>query len=47
MVSVTSREGASHVFADIDREIPVGAPDVAKLLEVGGRNGVTFAMSPG
>jgi quercetin dioxygenase-like cupin family protein len=43
MLSVTSREGASQVFADIDREIPVGAPDVAKLLEVGTRNGVTFA----
>ena len=42
MVSVTSREGASQVFIDIDREIPMGAPDVAKLLEIGNRNGVTF-----
>jgi len=42
MVSMTSREGASQLFADLDREIAADAPDVAKLVEVGGRYGVAF-----
>ncbi len=32
MVSVTSREGASHMFADFDREIAPDAPDFARLI---------------
>jgi len=40
MVSMTSSEGASHLFADIDREISPGKPDLAKLVEVGVRYGL-------
>lgn len=40
MVSVTSREGASHMFTDMDREIAHGSPDPARLAEVGGRYGL-------
>lgn len=40
MVSLTSREGASHMFTDFDREISPTNPDLAKLKEVGGRYGL-------
>jgi len=43
MLSVTSREGASQLFADIDREIAPGTPDVEKLMAIGGPYGVAFA----
>lgn len=42
MVSMTSREGASHLFADLDREIAPDAPDLGKLAEVAGPYGVAF-----
>jgi quercetin dioxygenase-like cupin family protein len=35
---------AAQLFTAIDDEIPVGPPDVPKLLEVANRNGVTVAM---
>jgi quercetin dioxygenase-like cupin family protein len=41
MVSVTSREGASRMFADFDREISPDRPDLRKLVEIGGRHGLT------
>lgn len=41
MVSMTSREGASHLFADIDREIPPETPDLEKLVEIGRRHELT------
>jgi quercetin dioxygenase-like cupin family protein len=41
MVSMTSREGASRMFADLDREISAEKPDLAKLAEVGRRHGLT------
>src|ERR1017187_6581968 len=45
MVSVTGQSGlASQLFTDIDKEIPPGPPDIAKLIEVGQRNGVTVAV---
>ena len=45
MISVTGQSGlASQLFTDIDREIPPGPPDIAKLIEVGQRNGVTLAV---
>ena len=40
MVSMTSREGASHLFAEFDREISPDKPDLAKLIEVGRRHGL-------
>jgi quercetin dioxygenase-like cupin family protein len=40
MISMTSREGASHMFTDFDREIAPVNPDLAKLVEVGARHGL-------
>ena len=39
MVSLTSREGASKMFTEFDREINPDKPDFAKLVEVAGRHG--------
>ncbi len=47
MISVTSREGASKMFADFDREISPDRPDVGKLVEVGARYGAAIAIPPG
>ena len=44
MVSMTSREGASHLFAEFDREISPDKPDLGKLIEVGRRHGL--AVTP-
>jgi quercetin dioxygenase-like cupin family protein len=40
MLSITSRLGASKMFADIAREVAPADPDVQKLAEVGGRHGL-------
>lgn len=47
MVSMTSREGASHLFSDLDREIAPEHPDPAKLVEVAGRHGLAVSPPPG
>jgi quercetin dioxygenase-like cupin family protein len=44
MISMTSREGASHMFTDFDREIARERPDVDKLIEVGARHGLTVTL---
>ena len=44
MVSMTSREAASHMFTDFDREIPPDKPDLGKLAEIGGRYGLKVAV---
>ncbi len=44
MVSVTSRLAASRMFADMDREISPDAPDLAKLVGIGHRHGLTVAV---
>jgi quercetin dioxygenase-like cupin family protein len=41
MISMTSREGASRMFTDFDREISPEKPDLGKLAEIGGRHGLT------
>ena len=42
MISVTGQSSlATQLFTDIDKEIPPGPPDIAKLIEVAKRNGVT------
>ena len=41
MVSLTSREGASHMFEDFDREVSPTAPDIGKLIELGRPYGLT------
>ena len=42
MLSLTSRLGASRLFADIDREIAPDKPDVEKLMAIALRNGLTI-----
>jgi quercetin dioxygenase-like cupin family protein len=44
MISLTSREGASRMFADFDREISPDSPDLAKLIELGQPYGLTVAV---
>lgn len=41
MVSMTSRLGASRMFAEIDREIAPDQPDVEKLIGIAVRHGLT------
>jgi quercetin dioxygenase-like cupin family protein len=45
MISVTGQGGqASQLFANIDKEIPSGPPDIAKLIVVAQQNGVTVVV---
>lgn len=44
MVSMTSREGASHMFTDFDREVSPENPDVEKLIALGRPYGLTVAV---
>jgi len=44
MISMTSREGASHMFTDFDREISAESPDVGKLIELGRPYGLAVAL---
>lgn len=41
MLSITSRPGASKMFAEFDREISPTEPDLGKLVEIGARHGLT------
>ena len=42
MLEITGQGAlAAQMFAAVDREIPVGPPDLPRVLEVLGRNGVT------
>jgi len=47
MISVTSREGASHMFTDFDREIAPDKPDLGKLIELAGAYGAKIAVPSG
>jgi quercetin dioxygenase-like cupin family protein len=47
MISMTSREGASHMFTDFDREISPENPDFARLTELGGRYGLAVPAPAG
>lgn len=44
MVSMTSREGASHMFTDFDREVSSKNPDVGKLIELGRPYGLAVEL---
>jgi quercetin dioxygenase-like cupin family protein len=44
MLSMTSRAGASKLFADIDREVGLGPPDLEKLAAVAMRNGLRVEL---
>jgi len=43
MISMTSRPGASKLFADLAREVSPQSPDAGKLAEVGSRHGLKVA----
>jgi quercetin dioxygenase-like cupin family protein len=47
MISMTSREGASHMFTDFDREVSPTNPDFAKLVELGRPYGLTVPAPAG
>ena len=46
MISMTSRDGASRLFTDIDREISPEKPDLEKLIEIAHRNGLEVIRPP-
>ena len=41
MVSITSRTGASEMFSDIHAEIAPDRPDVAQLMAIAARHGLS------
>ena len=43
MISMTSRLGASSLFAELDREIAPEKPDIGKLVAIAGQHGLTVA----
>jgi hypothetical protein len=47
MISMTSREAASHFFTDVHRAISPEAPDIPMLVEVASRHRLTVAAPPG
>lgn len=44
MISMTSRLGASRMFADMARELDPVNPDLAQLTEIGARHGLKVAV---
>jgi quercetin dioxygenase-like cupin family protein len=46
MISMTSREGASHFFTDVHRAISPEQPDIPKLIEVANQHHLTVAAPP-
>ncbi len=44
MISMTSREGASRLFADFDRQLSPGDPNVARLIELGQPYGLAVTV---
>jgi hypothetical protein len=47
MISVTSREAASHLFTDVHRTISPERPDIPKLVEVANQHQLTVGSPPG
>jgi hypothetical protein len=46
MISMTSREAASHFFTDVHRAISPEHPDIPKLVEVANQHQLTVGASP-
>jgi quercetin dioxygenase-like cupin family protein len=46
MLSMTSRAGASRLFADFDREISPETPDLGKLIAIARRHGLAVVPPP-
>lgn len=44
MLSVTSREGASHFFTDVDREVSPVEPDLGQLVGIATAHGLTVHL---
>jgi hypothetical protein len=44
MISMTSREAASHFFTDPDRAISREAPDIRKLVEIDNQHGISMVL---
>ena len=44
MISITSRLGASEMFTAVAREVKPDAPEIDRLIEVGGRHGLTVVL---
>jgi len=47
MISMTSREAASHFFTDVDRTISPEAPNISKFVEIANQHQLTVAAPPG
>jgi hypothetical protein len=47
MISMTSREAASHFFTDVHRAISPQAPDIPKLVQIANKHQLTVAATPG
>jgi len=47
MLSLTSREGASHFFTELDREVAPVNPDIGKLVAIADRHGLKFPPPQG
>lgn len=47
MISMTSREAASHLFTYVHRTISPEAPDIPRLVEVANHHQLTVAPPPG
>ena len=47
MISMTSREAASHFFTDVDRAISPEQPDIPRLVEVANHHQLTLAAPSG
>ncbi len=45
MISMTSCEAASRMFADFDREISPETPDLARLIELGQPYGLAISVA--
>src|ERR1700756_4754237 len=47
MISMTSREAASHFFTEVDRAISPEKPDIPELVKVANQHELTVAAPPG
>jgi hypothetical protein len=47
MISMTSREAASHFFTDVHRAISPDQPDIPRLVEVASQHQLTVGAPPG
>ena len=46
LLSMTSGEGASAFFTDVDRNVSPENPDLGKLISIGESHGLRFPLPP-